>query len=174
MNTHYFQKKNGQNLFRHAVVLIIVGALLLQPLIAADSWSKIKKLKSMTWVYVHLEGGYYTQGAFLRADASGMFFRALNQSEVAFVERDTVLQVAVNQKKRSWYSIPLTLAAAVAGGIGGYEIVERTTCMDTRKNCFKAKGVIVGGLAIGSGAVAYGLTHRESIGRKVIYRKSNK
>jgi hypothetical protein len=66
--------------------------------------------------------------------------------------------------------VPLTIAAAVAGGAGGYGIAERATCLEPGATCRKARGVIVGGLAVGSAAAAYKLTSGKE-GRTVIYTK---
>lgn len=159
----------SQVLARSLAVAVIVGSVLLQPLSAADSWSRVKKLKKGTRVYVYLSGEKYREGSFSGADDAVMHVRVANQ-EVITLDRDLVLQVAVHHGGRHWYTAPLAIAAAVAGGAAGYGIAKRTTCFDTREKCMEAKGIIVGGLAVGSAAVAYELT-RAKEGRKVIYDK---
>lgn len=171
MNTLFARKHAGRNRVYHVAAIIIVAMMVSQPLIAADSWSRIEKLKSGTWIYVYYAEGKYTEGALLHADASGMSIRNINQGEVKF-DRDLVMQVSVMHKKsRHWYSIPFAIAAAIAGGFGGGAIVKRTTCSDTPKKCRNAKGIIVGGLAGVSGGIAYTATRGKEFDRKVIYRK---
>ena len=170
MDTYYTRIHNGHIFARQIVAVVIAGILLSQPLIASDSWSRVWELKTKTWVYVGLSGGKYIEGALLRVDNSGMTVRSKNQEEV-FLERDLVLQVAVDHKgRRHWYSIPLIILAAVAGGFAGNEIAKRTTCSDNPKDCRKAKGALIALPAIGSGGAAFYLTRGKS-GRKVIYSK---
>lgn len=161
----------GRRIFRILVrclaVVVIAGSALLQPLSAADSWSKVKKLKEGTRIYVYVSAEETRVGSFLGADDSVMNIRVANQGAVA-IDRDLVLQVAVDGGGRPWYSLPLTIAAAVAGGAGGYGIAKKTTCVHYGSECSKAKGVIIGGLAIGSAAVTHKLM-RGRKGRKVIY-----
>ena len=161
--------KTAIQAFRSLVIAAVAGSVLLQPLYAADSWSRVKKIRGGTWVYVYLAGEKYKEGSFLSADSSAINIRVANEGLIS-LDRDLVLQVAVKHSGRRWYSVPLAIAAGVAGGAGGYGIAERATCVDTRSNCSKARGVIIGGLAVGSAAPAYGLTRGEE-GKKVIYEK---
>ena len=59
------------------------------------------------------------------------------------LDRDNVALVAVKHGGRRWYSIPLTVAAVAAGGYGGYQIAERTTCSNNYDDCRKAKSIII-------------------------------
>ena len=160
----------GRTLFRQAVAIIITGIMMLQPLIAEDSWSRIEKLKPRTWIYIHYSDEKYMEGSFLRADASGMIIRAINQDEVK-LDRDLILQVTVMNTSRHWYSIPLAIATGVAGGFGGHAITDQISCSRNVGSCNKEKGLIIGGLAVGSGTIVYGLTRGKKTDKKVIYRK---
>jgi hypothetical protein len=86
------------------------------------------------------------------------------------LDRDNVALVAVKHGGRRWYSIPLTVAAAAAGGYGGYQIAERTTCSNNYDDCRKAKSIIILFSSLGPAGVAYGLTRGKS-GWDVIYTK---
>jgi hypothetical protein len=155
-------------LVRSLAAVVLAGIVLLQPLPAGEAWSKVKKIKEGTRVYVYLPDEKYEEGPFVGADDSVMNVRVAGKGVIP-LERDLVLQVAVDHGGSHWYTVPLTIAAAVAGGAAGYGIAERTRCVNNGSaECKKGKGVIVGGLAVGSGAVAYTLT-RPKRGRKVIY-----
>jgi hypothetical protein len=162
VGTHIFR-----TLVRFLAVAAIAGSALLQPLSAADSWSKVRKLKEGTRVYVYLSHEETREGSFMGADDFVMNISSANRGTVA-LDRALVLQVAVDGGGRPWYSWPLTIAAAVAGGAGGYGIAEKTTCVEYGSECRKAKGVVIGGLAGGAAAVTYKLTQGRQ-GRKVIY-----
>jgi len=154
---------------RQALAVFIAGVMLSQPLMASDSWSPVEKIKKGARIYVHNTNGQFWEGTFLRADTSGITFRVANQGEVD-LDRDEVTQVAVKRSGRRWYSIPLTVAAAAAGGFGGYQIADRTTCSGNYDKCGKAKGVIISFSALGAAGLAYGLTRGKS-GWDIIYTK---
>ena len=67
--------------------------------------------------------------------------------------------------------IPLAIATGVAGGFGGHAIVDRITCSRNVGSCGKAKDLIIGGLAVGSGVIVYEITRGNKTDRKVIYNK---
>ncbi|MEJ2111759.1 MAG: hypothetical protein P8Z37_17985 [Acidobacteriota bacterium] len=159
----------GCTIFRQIIAVVIAGIMMLQPLFASDSWSRIKKLKKGTRIYVRLTDEQYTTGSFLRADDSSLIIRVINNDEVT-LEMNHVQQVAVNHSGRRWYSIPLAIVAGIVGGFGGNEIVKRTTCFDTRENCSKAKGFIIGITSAVPAAATYKLTEGKP-GIKVIYTK---
>jgi hypothetical protein len=79
MHTFYARIQNSRILVRQVVVIVFVAILLLQPLIASDSWSRIERLKTRTWVYVQHSGEKYIEGVLLRAHASGMTVQSMDQ-----------------------------------------------------------------------------------------------
>jgi hypothetical protein len=170
MHTCHARIQNGHILARQVVAIVIAAILLSQPLIASDSWSRIEKLKTRTWVLVQLSGGKYLEGVFLGADASGMTVRPTNQEEALSFKRDLIEMVAVNYSGRPWYSIPLSIVAAAGGGLAGAGIASLTTCSDNLEDCRKGRGALIVIPATGAAAVTYYLT-RDRSGKKVIYSK---
>jgi hypothetical protein len=169
MHAHYAWIQNGRIMARQVAALVMAGILLSQLLIASDSWSRIEKLEMRTWVYVHHSGEKYIEGILLGAHASGMTVQSIDQG-VVFLKHDLIEQVSVNYSGRRWYSIPLAIGAGVAGGLGGYEIANRTTCSDNKDDGSKARGALIWIPAFGSATATYYLT-RDKSGKKTIYSK---
>lgn len=172
MRTHHTWIRVGYACIRRVIAIAITVILLVHPLLAADSWSRVKKLKKGSQVYVRLVEGNSMTGEFLQADSSSVTVRTVNQGAME-LERDHVMQVTVKQSGRRWYSIPLAVAAGATGGYGGYAIADRTTCSGNYDDCSKAKGIIISFSAIGAAAVTFKLTSGEP-GWKVIYRMADK
>jgi hypothetical protein len=169
MHTCYARIQNSRILVRQVVAIVIVAILLLQPLIASDSWSRIERLKTRTWVYVNYSEGKYIEGILLGAHASGMTVQSIDNG-VVFLKRDLIELVAVNYSGHPWYSIPLTIVAAVGGGLGGAGIASLTTCSGNQEDCRKARGALIVIPATGAATATYYLTRNRS-GKKVIYSK---
>lgn len=172
MRTHHTWIRVGYACIRRVIAIAITVILLVHPLLAADSWSRVKKLKKGSQVYVRLVEGKTMTGEFLQADSSSVTVRMINQGAIE-VERDHVIQVSVKQSGRHWYAIPLAAAAGAAGGYGGYAIADRTTCSDSRADCTNAKGIIISFSAIGAAVATFKLTSGKP-GWRIIYRTDDR
>jgi hypothetical protein len=163
---------------RLAVSWIVAAILTLQPLIAADAWSRVTRLKvGADFVYIALTTGEREEGRFIGADIDGITIRTLGQRDIT-VARNLVLQAAIEKKQhRRWFSIPLAAIAAVIGALTGYQIARHVKCSDKadgeRKACEQVGALILIGSAIGPAGATYALTTigQPKKGTKVIYNK---
>jgi len=156
--------------------LILYGVALLlaaEAFADSDTWSQVRKLKSNTRIYVFDSGRGRMEGRFVSADASRLTVRVIPQEEITLA-RDMVLQVAIDQGKRHWYSIPLAVVAGAAGGYGGYLLASKLPCKEKiggeKKACNSVGSLIVVGSATIAAAGPLVLTTHEST-KKVIYTK---
>jgi hypothetical protein len=171
-------------------LFIALGAVILmtiQPLAGAEAWSRVRNLKSDTWVYIISSDDGYHEGRFIRGDAYSLTVKVMPQAEVTLA-RDLVLSVAVDRsKKRHWYSIPLAIIAGAGGGYAGYRLADSIPCVSSeisqvlasgvpsseKKGCSYLGSLIIAGSAIGSSGATYMATNRGS-SEKVIYTKPKK
>ena len=144
----------------------------LQPLAAADAWSKVQRLKPNTRVFVALPEKNI-QGQFVSAGASTMTIKASIESDVVrqiSLARDQVLKVAIAHSGRRWYSIPLAAVAGASGAFAGFKAANLIDCSRNPSNdCKKLNGLIIGVTTVGAAGIAYRMTLEPS--QKVIYSK---
>jgi hypothetical protein len=166
---------------RCTVSWLIAVVLTLQSLTAADAWSRVTRLRvEEDLVYIALTSGEREKGCFLGTDSAGITIRTFERGDIT-IARDLVLQAAIERiekkKKRRWFSIPLTAAAAAAGAFVGYKTANHFKCSNKpegeRKACELVGSLIVIGSAAAPAAATYALTTRgqSKKGIKVIYDK---
>jgi hypothetical protein len=178
MFTQCVQTGIRNSYLRYMVSWIVAAILTLQPLIAADAWSRVTRLNvGADFVYIALTTGEHEEGRFIGADIDGITIRTLGHRDIT-IARDLVLQAAIEKKQhRRWFSIPLTAIAAVIGALAGYKIARHVKCSNKadgeRKACEQVGALIWIGSAIAPAGATYALTN---IGQskkviKVIYNK---
>jgi hypothetical protein len=168
--------------WRYTISWLVAAVLTLQSLIAADQWSQVTRLNvEEDWVHIALTSGEREEGLFLGVDIAGITIRTIGRGDIT-IARDFVLQVAIERiekkRKRRWFSIPLTVAAAAAGAFVGYKTAGRHfKCSNKpegeRKACRSVGALIVIGSAAAPAAATYALTTRGQSKKriKVIYDK---